>query len=464
MPYIGEATTKLYQAIDIPDDATEHEKALLEALIAYRSAWAGVKQKKSLWDKVKDRDYFESTLLHHLTALSEEENWGMTRQEIKIYCMEQGLFKPFEGNFSVKAYLQSMKKIVGEGQLSFYFFMEKVPDLIDSLEEAGTDDTVLEIKRAEIREMVGERTYLLDAIPSQLMGADKKQSERTHERPNWVLERLVSEEEVRQFAPLYTPNDLISVIRARNKKGLPPLPLLEDTRYIAWFSERLQVCGIQDNTFSSGYLELLKATDKYLSNGGKMSFKLQCLFDNTNWFSAMEQYKSSYETPLENISDLGHELYEAMRAMFNLLLNLLAILTTVVLALMIEAILIASLVMFFEPHIFMASLALSQAIPGGVLIIPLIVVGALGLMIATASAATGILSDLLHETPLLPSDIRESVMRLASRICTSFKILFNQGIREQAAMNAPVAEQEDAIQEKNDITPGILPDTGRIIR
>ncbi|MDF1677292.1 MAG: hypothetical protein P1U32_01185 [Legionellaceae bacterium] len=454
MPYIGEATTKLYQVIDIPDDATAPQKELLEALIAYRGAWAGVKQKKSLWDQVKDKDYFESTLLQHLIELSEENNWGMTRKEIKQYCIGMRLFKPFEGNFAIEAYLENMKKIDSEGQRRFYFLMEKVPDLIEGLEEAGTDEVLLEIKRAEIREMVGAKTYLLDAIPSQLMGVNKEQSEDLHARPDWVLAKSVSEEEVRHFAPLYTPIELIDVIKARKEKQLLPLPLLEDARYIAWFAEQLQVCGIQDNTFSGGHLALLRAADKYLLNGGKISFKLQCLFDSTDWFAAMEQYKASYEAPFEDMNDLGRELYSAMCAMFRLLFNLLAILTTVALALVVEAVLIASLALFFEPHTFMTVFSLSQAIPGGIVAIPLIVVGALGLMLATASAATGILSNLLHETPSLPSDVRESFARLGSRICASF----NQGISEPAATDVSTPEKVDTTQTKDDTSPDVMPD------
>ena len=87
MPYIGKAASKLYQFIDIPDelpdDENKNERKLLQSLIDYRSAWAGVKQKKSFWDKTKDKDYFEGTLLSYLAGISETEAWDMTSEQIK---------------------------------------------------------------------------------------------------------------------------------------------------------------------------------------------------------------------------------------------------------------------------------------------------------------------------------------------------------------------------------------------
>ncbi len=456
MPYIGKSSAKLYQFIEIPDDATVAEKQLLQALITYRSAWAGVKQKKSFWDKTKDKDYFESTLLKYLDDSSTAENWGLSREEITSYLFKQKLLTPFKSDEAIKAYLKKIKKTDNQSQLDFYFLMQKTPDFIDDLEQAATESSLaLSRKQDEIRDIFGDKTYLLAAIPAhlidhQITGRSQRIDSIKGNVSFWLSSEPVSEEEIKNTAELLKPSEVITIIKGRQKKGLTPLPFLEDRQYVAWFARKLAVCGIRDETFSKGYLEVLKTAERHVLNGGRVTFELQCLFDNNDWFSALKQYKQTHEMPLEDMSDLGRELLRVLSAMFQLLLNIVAILATIIAAIAIEAMIITAFALFFEPNTFMAVFALSQSLPGGMTMIPLIVGMGLGLMVSTAAAVTGIVSNLFYETPGLSAEAGEAVSRFGERVYASLAILFNQGI-SHAAKERP-ATDDLAVEEAFDST------------
>ena len=351
--------------------------------------------------------------------------------------------------------MKRIKKTDNQSQLDFYFLMQKIPDFIDELAKAveKSPDALVE-KQAEIENMLKDNPYFFAAIPNDLINSPLV-SERlrnidmiNNDPDFWLTKKPVSEAEVKRFASLFKPSELMMIIHERKQKGLEPLPLLEDERYISWFVKRLKVTGVRDNAFSDDYLEILKSVDKYLMNGGRLTFGLQCLFDNHDWFSAMQAYKASYELPFEDMYDLGRELLHALYAMFKLLLNITAILTTALLAVAIESALIAALVMFFEPHTFISVLALSQTLPGGIMIFPAVVLGTLGLMVATASVATGMLTNLLRETPGLPSEVVESFSRLGTRIYMSLAHLFNQGVAESS--NVAVSVEVSSPEDKDD--------------
>ncbi|MDF1646063.1 MAG: hypothetical protein P1U61_03640 [Legionellaceae bacterium] len=452
MPYVGKAEPKLYQPIDISDQLPEHEKKLLDALVAYRAAWAGVKQKKSFWDKTKDKNYFETTVLDYLSHVSRQEKLKMSPNEIKKYLIKQGFFSEFQHDEALKLYIKKMSRTTYQPLLDFYFFRQKIPEFIDALQKAALEsEAELVVKQAEIKAVVGKKTYLLNAIPEAYIDHDEhleqlKLQQLIADTPHfWLTHKPVSEIEVKKMAPLMSPNDLVRIVNLRQKKGLPALPLLENVAYINSFSDRLNITGIRNDMFRKDYLGVLKTAEKYLLNGGKLTFKLQCLFENDDWFSAMQQYKTSYEKPLENISDLGIELLNALQALYQLLFNVLSILTTATIALTIEMLLVSSLIMFFQPHNFWMTLTYSAILPGGIFIIPVVVIGTLGAMLATASAATGFISSLLSETHELSNDMIESFSRLGHRVYLSLAVLFNQGV---LGVSSTVPSEEPPLDKK----------------
>ncbi len=446
MPYIGRANAKLYQLIETPADATEPEKKLLQALILYRSAWAGVKQKQSFFDKTVDKDYFETTLLDYLIQFSEQENLGFSAEEIKNYLFQQGLFRAFKSDDDIKKYLKHMKKTDNQAQLDFYFLMQKIPDFIEELYQAADQsEQALIQKRYQIWNLLGDRVYLRAAIPVVLSGREdmmrvqRMQSLRKGSQASWLANNAFSVEEMKYLAEYLRPSELIGLIKARKQQGLKPLPYLPDKNYIRWFINKLEVCGISDDLFAKGYLEVMKAAEQHVLNGGKVSYELQCLFDNNDWFSAMQQYRQTHERPLESLGDLAYELLCTVNAFFQLLLNITAILATILIAAAIEVVLVMALCTFFEPHILMTVWAFSNTIPGGSVIVPMVALAGIGLMIATVAAATGIVSNLSRETPSVSAELSEAVSCLGHRIYLSLAALFNQGMAE---VPAPSVEGE----------------------